>query len=517
MRKEPALDLGRATVALVPVTQADETDRLRDGREADDLEVAVDFGNLGKYGLHLSRIAVRVLDTGAFGRNAEADHQALVLLRRELGRQPEQQDDQRRHDQRGDAHHHEPQSQHPPQRAAITAGQAVQHSFAELERPVVLLLMLEQPRAHHRRQRQRGEARHEHRAGQGQRELDEQLAGAAGRKGHRHVDGRQRERHGHDREADFAAAFERRLERRHAFLDVSVDVFQHDDRVVDDEADGQHHGQQGQGVDREAEGVHQRKGADQRHRNRHQRNQRGPRAAQEQEDDDNDQQDRLADGLVDGLDGRRDEHRGVVGHFHFHAFRQCFGDLRQQLLEPCGDVQWIRRGLLDDAERHGGAAVVARAEPVVVGAELDARDVAETHQIAVGIPENDVFEFLRRAQIGLGQHGELALRTLDASGRHFDVLAAQGILHIARRELESGQTIRIEPHAHGVLAAVNLRLRDAADRLHAILYQPLGDVGDLEVAMAVAREGQIDDRLGVGFLFLHDRIVGLFRQEAARL
>ena len=40
---------------------------------------------------------------------------------------------------------------------------------------------------------------------------------------------------------------------RHAVLDVPEDVLQHDDRVVDDEADREHHRQQRQRVDREAE------------------------------------------------------------------------------------------------------------------------------------------------------------------------------------------------------------------------------------------------------------------------
>jgi hypothetical protein len=39
--------------------------------------------------------------------------------------------------------------------------------------------------------------------------------------------------------ADFLGTLERGLERTHAILDVADDVLQHDDSVVDDEADGQ--------------------------------------------------------------------------------------------------------------------------------------------------------------------------------------------------------------------------------------------------------------------------------------
>ena len=46
---------------------------------------------------------------------------------------------------------------------------------------------------------------------------------------------------------------ERRLHRRHALLDMAMDVLDHDDGVVDHEADGEHHGEQGEEIDRIAE------------------------------------------------------------------------------------------------------------------------------------------------------------------------------------------------------------------------------------------------------------------------
>jgi hypothetical protein len=68
--------------------------------------------------------------------------------------------------------------------------------------------------AHHRRQRQRHEARDQHRAGQRQRELAEQPPGAPGREGQRREHRRQRQRHRHHGEADLAHALDGRLEGR---------------------------------------------------------------------------------------------------------------------------------------------------------------------------------------------------------------------------------------------------------------------------------------------------------------
>ena len=47
-------------------------------------------------------------------------------------------------------------------------------------------------------------------------------------------------------------------------LDMAIDVFDNDDRIVDDKSDRQHHRQQGQQIKAETEGRHDHAGADQR-------------------------------------------------------------------------------------------------------------------------------------------------------------------------------------------------------------------------------------------------------------
>ena len=156
----------------------------------------------------------------------------------------------------------------------------------------------QQLRAHHRRQGQRGEARNQHGAGQGQGEFDEQLAGASGRKREGQIHRGQGQGHGDDGEADFLAAFKRRLQGWHAFFDMPVDVFEHDDGIVHHQTNGQHHGQQAQDVDGEAEHVHDGECADQRDRNGHDRNQHRAPVAKEQEDHQHHQQHGLEHGDV---------------------------------------------------------------------------------------------------------------------------------------------------------------------------------------------------------------------------
>ena len=135
--------------------------------------------------------------------------------------------------------------------AAIATLEPSEAAFDDARDEIRPVIVLEEFRAHHRRQRQRDEARDDHGAGERQREFEEQPSGRARREGDRRIDGGERQRHRDDGEADLAHALDRRVERLHAVLDVAEDVFEHHDGVVDDEADGEHHGEQRQRVDRQ--------------------------------------------------------------------------------------------------------------------------------------------------------------------------------------------------------------------------------------------------------------------------
>ena len=212
-----------------------------------------------------------------------------------------------------------------------------------------------------------------------------------------------------------AAADQRGVDRVHALLDVAVDVLQHDDGVVDDEADRKHESEQSQCVDGEAERIHQRKRADQRDRDRDQRDQRGAHRAEEQEDDQDYEEDRFADGLIDVLDRLGDEHRFVVGDPDLHAVGQRRRDGRQHLLDFLGDFERIGGRLLDYADRDRGLAVEADDAPLIECAQLCVAHVCEAHEITIGFLDDEIVELLGRAEVGLGKHGELALLALDAA------------------------------------------------------------------------------------------------------
>ena len=103
-------------------------------------------------------------------------------------------------------------------------------------------------------------------------------------------------------------AFQSRFQRRFAALDVTADVLDDHDRVIDHETggDGQRH--QRQVVDAETGQIHHRESAHQRQRHRDARNDRGRDIAQEQENHHDHQRDRQQQLELHVM------HRGAYGH-----------------------------------------------------------------------------------------------------------------------------------------------------------------------------------------------------------
>ena len=112
----------------------------------------------------------------------------------------------------------------------------------------------------------------------------------------RRVNGGERDGHRDDRQRDLVRAADRGVERRHAVLDMAVDVLDHHDRVVHHEADAEHERQQRQQVDRIAERQERDHHPDQRQRNGDDRDEGRAQIAEEQEDDDDDDRRRLERG-----------------------------------------------------------------------------------------------------------------------------------------------------------------------------------------------------------------------------
>ena len=84
-----------------------------------------------------------------------------------------------------------------------------------------------------------------------------------------------------------------------------------------------------------------------------------------------------------------------------------------------------------------------------------------------------------RAQVGIREQVDLHQIALRSSDRGQKVVAPQRRLHVAGREVERGETIRVDPDAHGDLtAAFDGDPLDAGQRRELRLQraqQPIGD------------------------------------------
>ena len=376
---------------------------------------------------------------------------------------------------------------------------------------------MQQPRTHHRRQCQRDKPRHHHRRSHCQRKFQEQAPGVAGGKCQRRKHRSQRHRHRHHCKRNLPPAGQRRVDRRHAVFNVAVNILEHDDGVINHQADCEHDAQQCQHVDRETHHPDQEKCADQRHRNGHERNQRRPERPQEQENDQHHQRQCFGHHAVHRGDRLFDKHRGIEGHRDLHARRQRRAELGHFGLDRLRHRQRIRGGLLDDAQAHGRLAIDTQDVAFIGGAQFGAADIAQPHRVTLHVADDQLVELLRRAQIGFRQHGEFALAAFDAARGHFDVLPAQRVLDILRRQRISRQALAIEPDAHRVtpLPADNHR-GHARQGLQTVGDKTIGIVRNLQSGMLFREQAQPDDGLRIRLDLGDDRLLDLQRQPVAR-
>ena len=150
----------------------------------------------------------------------------------------------------------------------------------------------------------------------------------------RQEDGRKHEGDGDDRPGDLLHRLARRLFGGQALGDVVFHRLHDDDGVVHDEADGQHHAHEGDGVDGEAEEGEQGKRGDEGYRHGESRDEGRPPPLEEDEDDDDDQDHRLVKRMQDLLDPFADGQRRVEGDRVFQVGREGTLGFFQQFFTP---------------------------------------------------------------------------------------------------------------------------------------------------------------------------------------
>ena len=162
-------------------------------------------------------------------------------------------------------------AQHDLQRAAVEGDHALEHAFRPVIEAALLLLRVvaQDARAHHRRERERDHRGDDDGDGQGDGEFAEEAADHIAHEEQRNEHRDQRNGQRDDGEADLLGALERGLHRRHAFFEIARDVLDHHDGVIHHKAGGDGERHQREVVETVAQQVHHGEGADQRERHGH--------------------------------------------------------------------------------------------------------------------------------------------------------------------------------------------------------------------------------------------------------
>ncbi len=522
LRPEARDDLvGVGLAALFAGLQGDEQVGLVGAAVADEHPKAGDVGVLGDGVADQLDLLLRLLERGVLRGQHGPLEEAGVLLGEEarLGRRVEVAGGDHRD---GEHRKRDPLVvQHLVQRpgvAVLEPAEALVHRLAEAVGRRSRLA--QEAAAEHRRQ---GEGQHhgdQHRRRQGDGELTHQEAHdpAHEHQGREHRD--QRDGDGQDREADLARALHGRFERRLAVLEVLPDVLDHDDGVVDDEADGDAEGHQRQVIQAEVQRQHDRAGPQQRQGDHHAGDQGGAHVQQEQVDHqhhqhDGDQQRRLhvlhrrADGLgavhqdVD-LDPRRDA-----------ALEP--GERLQDVVDGGDDVG--ARELADQQQHvlavlEVGVGVALsgehpRPDLVVLHPEGGLADIAQPDRGPLAVADDQLVPRPGVQDLVVGVDGQALVRPVDGALGRVGGLRCDRLAHRIEPQAPGRHLARIQHDADRLfLLAADVHLADAGHARDLLGEDDVGVVVDLVERQGVGAQGQDQDRL-VGRVGLpHGRLRG---------
>ncbi len=456
--------------------------------------VKIDFtaGSLHEVLLDRLDCLHRALLGRADRRNHLRQHPALVFLGQECARQAQEQHDHQCGHRAEGGHESPATREHSADPVAVPRVAAVERPVEPAEKAAGRGMRLGVSRLQQRcaqgwRQHQRDQHRERHGRDDGRRELAVDDAGGAGEERHRDEHGRQHEADADQRARDLVHRLAGGLDRRQALVaHDALDVLDDHDRVVDEQADGQHHREHRQHVDRVAERRQHRERAEQDHRHRDRRDQRGAEVLQEQVHHEEHERDGLEQRQDHALDRNAHERRRVEGDDGLESGRERELELLQRGLDRARGLYRVGARRERDGDSARGLAVVAAHEAVVRGAEFDARHVAEQQRRAVRVAaQHDGPELLRLLQAALG--GDRGIELLPGDRRRASELADRDLLvlcpdlgdHVVGREAVGLELAGIEPDAHRVLRAECLHVADAGDardRVDDVRGDEVGDV-----------------------------------------
>ena len=194
------------------------------------------------------------------------------------------------------------------------------------------------------------------------------------------------------------------------------DAFDYDNGVIHDDADGEDDGEEREQIDAETHHRHGGEGADDRDRHRGRRDKRGPPILEKDHDDEEHEEARFAERLINFVNRIADEGRGIERDRVFEVFGKIFGQPFHRGVHGGGGVERVCFRKQEDGDAAGGFAVVIEELAVGLRAQFDARDVAQSRDLAVVIRlDDDLLEVRGIIERAVHVDGELEILRRAAS------------------------------------------------------------------------------------------------------
>ena len=350
-------DVSGKHITLIPILQHnDEQARVGLQRAREEVE-PVDLNDIGdvfvfsRHRLKLIRDLLCAQEIRRWWKLEDDEVVALIFVGNERGRRDSEvvRDTEASEDEHGN--HAVPVLAQPTDEQCVMRRHEIEATIEEHERQELRgLLFAKEHAAECGRKRQRIHRAERNRERNSECELVVELSGDAGHQcgGDKHC-----EQHGTSRNNRTADLLHRHFSCEFRIFNTTfklpVNIFDNDDRVIDDQADREHESEQRERVDGESEDRHHRERADDRHWNRDHRNERGAEGLQEHVDRDEDQDAGFDEGLDEIIKRRLHKLRRVVGDLVLKVGRE----LRLESLHR-------ELGLVHNIKRVGGGQLIQR-------------------------------------------------------------------------------------------------------------------------------------------------------------
>ena len=238
---------------------------------------------------------------------------------------------------------------------------------------------------------------------------------------------------------------------------VLFNVFNDDNRIIDDHADCQDHRKECQRIDGEIKKNERSKRTDNGNRHCEDRDQRRPPLLQEEEYDENDKNQRFNECSLDFIYGCIDERRIIHDDNVNKIRRETVLGLRKNLLDLRDSIKSIRIIGQLYAKPDPRLPVDLRIIAFILRASFNRGNILQMDKLAIGSRlQDDIPELFRCREtpfhlgtVLLFLRSRCRLGT-DRTGRSGHVLLLDGRCDVCHRQPSFSELVRIQPDSHGI-------------------------------------------------------------------